>query len=286
MKGEHPIRMLCALLNVWHSGYYRWWQQRPNTRQRNDAALAVKVAAAHRASRGTYGAPRILVDLQEGGTRTSKRRCARLMREQGLHGRKKHRRRPRTTDSRHAQPVAANLIAMRPAPTGPNQIWLTDITYLETADGWLYLAAILDRWSRKIVGWSCGSTLHASLVLAALNDALKRRRPPKGLLHHSDRGSQYVDEDYIKALIAAGIERSMSRAGNCYDNAAMESFWSTLKTDTGLDESIPASRRHAELAVFDYIETFYNPTRRHSSLGYRSPVAFENIQQLNDIKAA
>ena len=286
MKGEHPIRMLCALLNVWHSGYYRWCQQRPNTRQRNDAALAVKVAAAHRASRGTYGAPRILVDLQEGGTRTSKRRCARLMREQGLHGRKKHRRRPRTTDSRHAQPVAANLIAMRPAPTGPNQIWLTDITYLETADGWLYLAAILDRWSRKIVGWSCGSTLHASLVLAALNDALKRRRPPKGLLHHSDRGSQYVYEDYIKALIAAGIERSMSRAGNCYDNAAMESFWSTLKTDTGLDESIPASRRHAELAVFDYIETFYNPTRRHSSLGYRSPVAFENIQQLNDIKAA
>ena len=128
--------------------------------------------------------------------------------------------------------------------------------------------------------------LHASLVLAALHDALKRRRPPKGLLHHSDRGSQYVDDDYIKALTAAGIERSMSRAGNCYDNAAMESFWSTLKTDTGLDESIPASRRHAELAVFDYIETFYNPTRRHSSLGQISPVAFENKQKLNDIKAA
>jgi transposase InsO family protein len=286
MKGEHPIRMLCELLKVSHSGYYRWCQQRPSTRQREDAAIGAKVAAAHRASRGTYGAPRILVDLQEGGTRTSKRRCARLMREQGLQGKKKHRRKPRTTDSRHAKPVAENIIALRPDPTGPNQCWLTDITYIQTAEGWLYLAAILDLWSRRIVGWSCGATLHASLVLAALHDALKRRNPPKGLLHHSDRGSQYVDEDYIKALIAAGIERSMSRAGNCYDNAAMESFWSTLKSDTGLDESIPASRRHAELAVCDYIETFYNPTRRHSSIGQISPVAYENKQKLNDIKAA
>lgn len=286
MKGEHPVRSLCDLLGVAPSGYYRWLHGRPSTRQREDAAIAAQIATAHQASRGTYGAPRILVDLQEGGTRTSKRRCARLMREQGLRGRKKHRRRPRTTDSRHAEPVAENLIAIRPAPTGPNQSWLTDITYIETAEGWLYLAAILDLWSRRIVGWACGLTLQTSLVLAALHDALKRRRPPKGLLHHSDRGSQYVDADYIKALEAAGIDRSMSRAGNCYDNAAMESFWSTLKSDTGLDESIPASRRHAELAVFDYIETFYNPTRRHSSIGQISPVAFENKQQLKDIKVA
>ena len=286
MKGEHSIRMLCDVLGVSRSGYYRWRPQRPSARQREDAVIAEKIAAAHRASRGTYGAPRIVVDLREEGTRTSKRRCARLMRTQGLRGRKKHRRRPRTTDSRHAKPVATNLIAERPAPTGPNQCWLTDITYLQTAEGWLYLAAILDKWSRRVVGWACGPTLHASLVLAALHIALERRRPPKGLLHHSDRGSQYVDEEYLKALNAAGIERSMSRAGNCYDNAAMESFWSTLKTDTELDESIPASRRHAELAVFDYIETFYNPTRRHSSLGQISPVAYENQQQLNDIKAA
>jgi transposase InsO family protein len=275
MKGEHPIRMLCEVLGVSRSGYYRWRRGRPSPRQSEDAAIAAKIAAAHRASRGTYGVPRILVDLCEEGTRTSKRRCARLMREQGLRGKKKHRRRPRTTDSRHAQPVAANLLAERPAPTGPNQSWLTDITYIETAEGWLYLAAILDLWSRKIVGWACGPTLHASLVLAALSDALKRRRPPKGLLHHSDRGSQYVDDDYIAALKAAGIERSMSRAGNCYDNAAMESFWASFKSDAGLDESIPASRGHAKLAVFDYIETFYNPTRRHSSLGQISPVAFE-----------
>ena len=286
MKGEHTIRGLCRLWDVAPSGYYRWRQHRLSPRQREDEVLAGQIAAAHAASRGTYGAPRLVEDLREAGTRTSKRRCARLMRAQGLRGKKKNRRRPRTTDSRHQQPVAPNLLAKRPAPTGSNQCWLTDITYLQTAEGWLYLAAILDLWSRRIVGWACGPTLHAALVLAALNDALTRRRPPQGLLHHSDRGSQYVDENYVQALAAAGIERSMSRAGNCYDNATMESFWSTLKTDTGLDTAIPASRQHAELAVFDYIETFYNPTRRHSSLGQISPVAFENQQKLNDSKAA
>ena len=286
MKGAHPVRLLCELLGVAPSGYYRARQQQPSVRQREDTAIAVQIVAAHQASRGTYGAPRLVVDLRAEGTHTSRRRCARLMRAQGLRGRKKHRRRPRTTDSRHTRPIAANLLAQRPVPTGPNQCWLTDITYVQTAEGWLYLAAILDRWSRRIVGWACGPTLHASLVLAALRDALQRRQPPKGLLHHSDRGSQYVDEDYLAALHTAGIERSMSRAGNCYDNAAMESFWSTLKTDTGLDASIPASRRHAELAVFDYIETFYNPTRRHSSLGYLSPVAFEKQPTLNIIIAA
>ena len=171
MKGEHPIRLLCALLGVAPSGYYRHRQRRPSPRQQADAALAAQIAAAHAASRGAYGAPRLVVDLQEAGTPISKRRCARLMRAQGLRGRKKHRRRPRTTDSRHAQPVAANLLAQRPAPTRPNQIWLTDITYLQTADGWLYLAAILDRWSRRLGGWACGPTQHASLVLAALRDA-------------------------------------------------------------------------------------------------------------------
>jgi len=286
MKGEHPIRMLCALLEVSPSGYYRFRQHRPSPRERRDKALAEKIVAFHQASRGTYGVPRIVEDLREEGTATSKRRCARLMRAQGLRGRKKHSRKPRTTDSRNSRPIAPNLLAKLPAPSGPNQCWLTDITYLQTAEGWLYLAAILDKWSRRIVGWACGPTLHASLVLAALEDALKRRRPPTGLVHHSDRGSQYVDAEYLDALRAAGIERSMSRAGNCYDNAAMESFWSTLKTDTGLDTAIPASRRHTELAVFDYIETFYNPRRRHSSIGFISPVAFENQQQLNDINAA
>ena len=148
------------------------------------------------------------------------------------------------------------------------------------------MAAILDAWSRRVVGWACAPTLHASLALAALRDALRRRQPPKGLLHHSDRGCQYVDADYVALLDAAGLVRSMSRSGNCYDNAAMESFWSSFKSDTGLDETVLATRREAELAVFDYIETFYNTRRRHSSLGQVSPVAFENKQQLKDIKAA
>jgi transposase InsO family protein len=286
MKGEHSVRMLCGLLGVSPSGYYGWRQKRPTKRQSEDAALAARIAAAHRASRRTYGAPRIVEDLREEGIRTSKRRCTRLMRVQGLRGKKKNRRRPRTTDSRHAQPVAANVIAERPAPTGPNQAWRTDITYLKTTEGWLFLAAILDAWSRRVVGWACAPTLHASLALAALRDALQRRQPPKGVLHHSDRGCQYVDADYVALLDAAGLVRSMSRSGNCYDNAAMESFWSTFKTETGLDETILSTRREAELAVFDYIETFYNPRRRHSSLGYLSPVDFENQQTLKHIKAA
>ena len=177
MKGEHPVQLLCALLDVAPSGYYRWRRGDPSQRQREDAAIAAQIVVAHEASRGTYGVPRILDDLRDLGTRTSKRRCGRLMRAVGLRGRKKHARQPRTTDSRHAQPVAPNLIAERPAPTGPNQCWLTDITYLKTAEGWLYLAAILDLWSRKIVGWACAPTLHTSLVLAALTNALQRRQP-------------------------------------------------------------------------------------------------------------
>ena len=161
---------------------------------------------------------------------------------------------------------------------------MTDITYIATAEGWLYLAAILDVWSRRVVGWTCGPTLHVSLVLATLQAALRHRNPPKGLLHHSDRGVQYACQDYAAALAAAGLVCSMSRRGNCYDNAAMESFWSTLKTETGLDAAVPINRRAAELIVFDYIETFYNPTRRHSSLGYRSPVAFENQPTQKHIK--
>lgn len=283
MKGEQSLRGLCALLEVSPSGYYRWLNGRPTTRQREDQALATQIAAAHRASRGNYGTPRIVKELQDQGTRISRRRCSRLMRAQNLRGRKKHCRCPRTTESRHDRPVAENRLAQRPPPTGPNQIWVTDITYLRTAEGWLYLAALLDAWSRRIVGWACAPTLHASLPLAALRNAMHGRQPPPGLLHHSDRGSQYADADYLKALAAAGLERSMSRAGHCYDNAAMESFWSSLKTEAELDERIPASRRHAELAVFDYIETFYNPTRRHSSLGYLSPVAFETRKN-NDTK--
>ena len=286
MKGEHPVAVLCEVLAVSRSGYYRWHHRVPTARQRDDARLAQQIAAAHTRSRKNYGAPRIVEELRAEGTPISKRRCARLMKAKGLHGRKKHRRGPRTTDSRHAHPPADNLLGKQAAPTGPNQAWMTDITYIQTAEGWLYLAAILDVWSRRVVGWACGPTLHVSLVLAALRRALRHRKPAKGLVHHSDRGVQYACHEYAAALAAAGLVCSMSRRGNCYDNDAMESFWSTLKTEAGLDAAVPISRRAAELIVFDYIETFYNPTRRHSSLGYLSPVAFEKKPTNNDIKAA
>lgn len=275
MKGEHPVRLLCKVLEVSVSGFYRWRAQPRSQRQADDEQLTERVVAAHRKSRRTYGAPRIVDELHEAGVPISRRRCARLMRASGLRGAKKNRKRPRTTDSKHGRPTPQNRLAVAPAPTGPNQIWLTDITYLKTAEGWLFLAAILDLWSRRIVGWATAPSLHTDLVLAALRDAIRRRRPPPGLLHHSDRGSQYVDERYQALLAAYAIECSMSRPGHCYDNATMESFWSTFKSDTGLDVIEPASRHEAELAVFDYIETFYNPTRRHTSIGSVSPVAFE-----------
>jgi putative transposase len=278
--------VLCEVLAVSRSGYYRWQDRRPTRRERDDARLADQIAAAHARSRRNYGAPRIVEELRAERTSISKRRCARLMKERGLAGRKKHRRRPRTTDSGHAHAPAENLLAKQAAPTAANQAWVTDITYIATGEGWLYLAAILDLWSRRVVGWACGPTVHVSLVLAALQTALHQRKPPPGLLHHSDRGVQYACHEYASALAAAGLVGSMSRRGNCYDNAAMESFWSTLKTETGLDAAVPISRRAAELIVFDYIETFYNPTRRHSSLGYLSPVAFENQPTKNDIQAA
>jgi transposase InsO family protein len=286
MKGKHSLRVLCELLAVSRSGYYQWQERRATKRQREDERLAEQIAAAHTRSRKNYGAPRIVEELRDEGTPISKRRCARLMKARGLQGRKKHRRRPRTTDSRHAHVPAENLLAKHATPTGANQAWMTDITYIGTGEGWLYLAAILDVWSRRVVGWACGPTLHVSLVLAALSAALRQRQPPKGLVHHSDRGVQYACHDYAAALAAAGLVCSMSRRGNCYDNAAMESFWSTLKTETGLDVVVPISRRAAELSVFDYIETFYNPTRRHSSLGYLSPVAFEKRSTKKHIKAA
>ncbi len=286
MKGEHSVDLLCEMLTVSRSGYYKSKSAGPSLREQGDAALAAKVAEAHHRSRRTYGAPRVMRELRAQGVRTSKRRCARLLKVLGLQGRRRCGRKPRTTDSRHGQAPAPNRLAQLPPPDGPDQVWVTDITYIETGEGWLYLAAILDLWSRRIVGWACAPTLHASLVLCTLQRALKHRRPSRGLVHHSDRGVQYVCEDYVATLQRAGVERSMSRAGNCYDNAAMESFWSTLKSDTGIDSLVPATRRAAELVIFDYIETFYNPTRRHSSLDYLSPVAFEKLNKNNINKAA
>jgi putative transposase len=275
MKGEHPVRLLCEAFEVAPSGYYRWRSRPRSRREEQDVALGQQIIIVHQQSRRSYGAPRIVDELRAAGVRISRRRCARLMRAHGVRGKKKNRRRPRTTDSKHGRPMPANRLQSQGTPTGPNQVWVTDITYLRTGEGWLYLAAVLDLWSRRIVGWATAPTLHATLAMEALRQAIRLRRPPKGLLHHSDRGSQYVDEGYVRILQAYGIDRSMSRAGNCYDNAVIESFWSTLKSDTDLDVIEPPSRADANLAVFDYIETFYNRTRRHSSLGSVSPVVFE-----------
>ena len=276
MKGDYSVRLLCAALQVTASGYYRWRLQPRSRRTVEDEVLKPQIAAAHRRGRKTYGAPRIVDELRDQGVRISRRRCARLMRVQGLRGTKKNRGRPRTTDSRHGRAVPANHLATLPPPTGPNQVWVTDITYLKTGEGWLFLAAVLDLWSRRIVGWATAPTLHATVAVAALRNALRQRQLSAALVHHSDRGCQYVDSHYVELLDAYGIQRSMSRPGNCYDNATMESFWSTLKSDTQLDLIEPPSRSAAELAVFDYIETFYNRTRRHSSLGGVSPVTFEH----------
>jgi len=196
------------------------------------------------------------------------------MRQSQLAGRTRCRRKPKTTDSRHGGPVAPHLLRDHPGATRPNQIWVTDITYLRTDEGWLYLAAHLDRFSRRIVGWAVSDNLDTTLCTTALQRALQHRRPPAGLIHHSDRGVQYTALEYREALDRADLTRSMSRQGNCYDNAFIESFWSTLKAEC-TDRQRFATRAAAELAVFDYIETFYNPIRLHSSLGYRSPRDFE-----------
>jgi transposase InsO family protein len=286
MKGEYPIRWLCELLGVSRSRYYQVRKGTPSARQRQDLELAPKIAAAYRRSRGTYGTPRIVEDLREQGVRIGRQRCGRLMKAQGLRGRKRNRRKARTTDSRDTHAPAPNRLAKQPAPDRPNQTWVTDITCVLTGEGWLYLAAIVDLWSRRVVGWACGPTMHVSLVLSALRKALAQRRPPVGLLHHSDRGSQYAAHEYSAALAAAGLVASMSRAGNCYDNAFIEAFWSSCKSDTRLDATVLPTRHDAELAIFDYIATFYTPTRRHSSLGQISPVAFENLNSRKDNQAA
>ncbi len=282
MKAEHSIAQLCVTLGVSDSGYHAWVKARPSARAQADAALQVQIAAIHTAHQGRYGAPRIQKDLAQRGQRHGRKRIARLMKSAGLRGRSPKRYVPRTTQSEHDQPVAPNRLAVASAPTGPNQIWVSDLTYVATREGWLYVALILDLWSRRGVGWSAGPTLQSCLVLAALQMALRHRQPPRGLLHHSDRGVQYASAEHRALLAAAGMQPSMSRAGNPYDNAAMESFRATYKREcVGLAEERGgyATRTEAKADLFTYLYTYYNRTRLHSALGYQSPVDFEN--QLN-----
>lgn len=278
MKTDHAILGLCQLLAVSPSGYYAWQLRRdhPGPRALANQKLAGQIATIFASSRQTYGSPRVQQALGQQGCRHGRNRIARLMRTAGLCGRQKGRYRVPTTDSNHDHPIAPNHLAAVPQATAPNQIWVMDITYIQTGEGWLYLAAVLDRYSRKIVGWAMSQRIDTALVLQALAMALLHRQPPAKLLCHSDRGVQYAAADYRLALAQSGLIASMSRKGNCYDNATMESFWSTLKWELVYRRKFP-THQQARTAIFDYIECFYNPTRLHSALNFLSPVDFETI---------
>jgi putative transposase len=271
-KAEYGVALVCRCLAVSAAGFYAWHRRRPSDRDQADARLAVEIAAAHADSRRTYGSPRIHEDLRAKGHHVSRKRVARLMRAQGLRGRRR-RRQPRTTDSQHTLPIAENVLNRAFDVATPNTVWAGDITYLATREGWVYLAVILDLWSRRVVGYAISDEPSRRVVLAALRQALARRPTHVALLHHSDRGSQYASHDYRAVLGEEGIACSMSRPGNCWDNAVVESFFGTLKTE--LEETTWPTRATASAAVTDYIDVFYNRRRRHSSLGYLSPVEFE-----------
>jgi transposase InsO family protein len=271
-KASFPIAFMCRHLGISTSGFFAWRKRPESQRAREDRRLAVLVREAHDISRQNYGSPRIHEDLKQAQKiRISRKRVIRLMRAQGLKG-KIRRRWVKTTDSRHDLPVAPNLLSRNFEASAPNQRWVGDITYLRSPEGWLYLAAVLDLHSRMIVGWAVSAVIDRHLVITALDAALLRRAPGAGLLHHSDQGSQYASEDYQDVLEANGFTCSMSRRGDCYDNAAMESWFGTLKTELG-----EAFESHADARrkLFDYIEVFYNQKRRHSSIGFVSPAEFE-----------
>jgi putative transposase len=273
-KARFPVTLLCQVLQVSRSGFYAWQQRPAAQRTRQNQRLGLEIAAIFAESRGRYGSPRVHAELRDRGHRTGRKRVARLMHLAGLHARERHRFR-RTTNSGHDMAIRGNLLARQFSVTQPNISWATDITYLWTLEGWLYLAVMLDLFSRRVVGWAISERLERGIALDALTMALRNRRPPHGLLHHSDRGSQYASHEYQQLLAANGIRSSMSRRGNCWDNAVAESFFATLKLEL-VYQTQWRTRAEARNAVFEYIELFYNRRRRHSALEYLSPEQFEN----------
>jgi transposase InsO family protein len=267
------LPIMCQVLAVSKSGYFAWRAGREGPRRSQDRALSVRIKAIHQESRQTYGSPRIHQELKANGVAVGKKRVERLMKAAGV-AVLPMRRFVTTTDSDHNQPIAPNLLEQDFTATAPNQRWVTDITYIPTDEGWLFLAAIVDLYSRKVVGWAMEATMHRSLVLKALTMAVTDRQPAPGLIHHSDRGSQYASDDYRAALSAHGMIASMSRRACCYDNAVAESFWHTLKNEL-IHRHQFHTRDEARSAIFEYIEVFYNRTRRHTSIGNISPVDFE-----------
>ncbi len=272
-KATHHIATLCRVLGVSPSGYYAWCARPLSARAQADRVLLAQIRAMHERSRGTYGAPRIHAELRAQGVWCGRKRVARLMRDADLAG--AQRRRYRGTTRQNPDAVAAPDLVQRDfTASGPDQLWVADVTYVATGEGWLYLATVLDAWSRRIVGWAMGDTLRTDLVVEALNMAVWNRRPTTGVVHHSDRGAQYTSLTFSRRCREAGIAPSMGSVGDAYDNALAEAFFATLETELLMRHTF-ATRTAARLALFDFIEGFYNSHRRHSALGYLSPAAFE-----------
>ena len=273
-REEFEVVALCRVLEVCHSGFYAWCRRAPSARAQRRGELLNEIRRVHAESRGIYGSPRVFKELEAKGLKGCENTIAKLMNRAEIRSKTVKQYVPTTTDSKHAHPVAENVLGRKFEAAEPDRKWVGDITYIQTGEGWLYVAAVLDLCTRMVVGWSMAEHLRSSLVEDALKMAVARRQPEAGLLHHTDRGSQYACGEYRELLAANGFVCSMSRSGNCYDNAAMESFWGTLKTELVYHERY-ATREEARLSIFEYIEVFYNRVRRHSSIGYVSPEAFE-----------
>jgi putative transposase len=285
--GEFSVSLMCRVLQVSRSGYYDWAKREPSEPTPEEQRLRIEIRSIHRRSGRTYGSPRVHRHLRARGIRCSRKRVARLMREEEMRAKKKRRFRV-TTDSNHSHPIAPNLLKRRfgvAEVERTDQVWVSDITYVPTREGWLYLAVVLDLASRRVVGWAMGATLEAELATDALTMALWRRKPGAGLLHHSDRGAQYASTAYREILVQHGIICSMSRKGDCWDNAVAESFFATLEWEL-IEDSDWHTREEARRHLFDYIEVWYNRQRLHSSLGYRSPAEYEDQLALTPRAAA
>ena len=273
-KDTWPVRVMCDALGVSPSGFYSWLSRPPSLQGRRREALAGKIREIHAGVKQRYGSPRVPAALDGAGGARSVNTVAKIMRDNDIRARTARKFRCRTTDSNHALPVAGNVLDRQFDPEGPNEAWVADITYIPTAEGWLYLAVVEDLYSRMIVGWSMDATMTSRLVVDALDMSLKRRKPGEGLLAHSDRGSQYASEHYQLLLGRHGIACSMSEAGQCWDNAPAESFFATLKKELVHDEDY-TTREEAKASIFEFIEVFYNNQRLHSRLGYVTPAAYE-----------
>ena len=272
-SSTHGVQKMCRIIGASRSGYYQWKIQPQSRRQKENEKILMEIKESHKNSRRAYGSPRIVEDLKAKGMKCGKNRVARLMKIHGIVGKAKKKFKA-TTNSNHALPVAENLLNQNFTAEKPNTVWLSDITYVPTLEGWLYLVVILDLFSRQIVGWAMSDRLTSGFVVKALYQAIGRRHPGSGCIFHSDRGIQYASTDCRDVLMAYGFIQSMSRKGNCYDNAVAESFFHTLKTEHVYDYRYE-TRAEARQSIFEYIEMFYNRKRRHSALGYRSPISFE-----------